>query len=71
MLEPADEGVGPGDESQPGAVGFVVGEREPLRTAGFESGDVVFDTGVGAHVAVGFRGVGCVVGPVPPVAVVV
>ncbi len=71
MLEPADEGVGPGDERRPGAVGFEVGEREPLRTAGFESGDVVFDPGVGAHVAVGFCGVGCVVGPVSPVAVVV
>ena len=53
MLEPADEGVGPGDQSRPGPVGVEVVEGEPAGAAVFDAGDVVLDPGVGAHIGVG------------------
>ena len=69
LLEPADEVVRPTHERDPGGVGGEVVEGHAGESGGFESFDVVFDVGVGAHVRVEGDGAAGVVGPVAPVAV--
>ena len=54
---------------EPEPVRSVFGEWETVAAVVFDAGDVGFDSGVGAHVAVGFGGGWGLVGPVSPVAV--
>jgi hypothetical protein len=68
QLEPAHEGVGEADDSEPGPVGVDVGEREPVSAGVLQSADVVFDVGVGAHVHVKGDRIAGGVGVVTPVA---